>query len=175
MIASMRPRTGRVAVVMPLGVLFRAGVERGIRECLVEGGLLRALIRLPKNLFYSTPIPACILIFGDAEAGRPVRMVDASKRFTKGRNQNVMGPEDIEAVVAAVKHAQGAERLAVRDVTIDELIKGGWDLTPNRYLDTESAGERSVAEVIMDWQSAVVEAAVANDALAARLKESGYA
>ena len=63
MITSMRAETGRVGVVMPHGVLFRAGVEKDIRQRLVELDLLEAVIGLPANLFYSTPIPACLLIF----------------------------------------------------------------------------------------------------------------
>ena len=63
MVASMKPGTGRLGVVMPHGVLFRGGVEGKIRQCLIERDQLDAVIGLPANLFYSTSIPACLLIF----------------------------------------------------------------------------------------------------------------
>lgn len=94
MIASMRDGTGRLGVVMPHGVLFRGGVEGRIRECLIERDQLEAIIGLPTNLFYSTSIPACLLIF---EFSKPanrrgsILIIDGSKRFVKGRNQNQMG------------------------------------------------------------------------------------
>ena len=63
MVSSMKRDTGRVGVVMPHGVLFRGGVEKTIRRCLLEQDRLEAVIGLPPNLFYSTSIPACLLIF----------------------------------------------------------------------------------------------------------------
>ena len=91
MLASMTPGTGRVGVVMPHGVLFRGGAEGAIRECLLRADRLDAVVGLAPNLFYSTTIPACLLIF---RATKPperrghVLFVDGSKRFAKGRNQN---------------------------------------------------------------------------------------
>jgi type I restriction enzyme M protein len=89
MVASMKPDTGRVGVVMPHGVLFRGGAEKTIRQCLLQQDRLDAVIGLPPNLFYSTPIPACLLIFKaskDAIRRSTVLFVDGSKRFLKGKN-----------------------------------------------------------------------------------------
>ena len=63
MVASMNPNGGRVGVVMPHGVLFRSGQEKVIRECLLRSDRLEAVVGLAPNLFYSTSIPACLLIF----------------------------------------------------------------------------------------------------------------
>ncbi len=63
MITSMTPKSGRVGVVMPHGILFRGGAEGKIRQCLIEDDRLEAVIGLPSNLFYSTSIPASILVF----------------------------------------------------------------------------------------------------------------
>ena len=68
MIASMKDDTGRVGVVMPHGVLFRGGKEGEIRRCLLEKDLLEAVIGLPNNLFYSTSIPVCLLIWRKTKA-----------------------------------------------------------------------------------------------------------
>src|SRR5699024_10302698 len=85
MISVMREDTGRVGVVMPHGVLFRGGKEGAIRRCLVEEkDLLEAVIGLPNNLFYSTSIPVCLLIFRKAKPAErqgKVLFIDASARF----------------------------------------------------------------------------------------------
>ena len=74
----MTPGTGRVGVVMPHGVLFRGGAEGAIRECLLRGDRLDAVVGLAPNLFYSTGIPAVAAdLPGDegrrAPGARPVR------------------------------------------------------------------------------------------------------
>lgn len=104
MLASMRKGYGRLAVVMPHGVLFRSGVERDIRKNLLQTGSVEAIIGLPPNLFYNTPIPAAIILCRsqiDAARAGSVLVVDASARFRKGRNQNEMTTDDVAAVVDA--------------------------------------------------------------------------
>src|SRR5690606_11532883 len=98
MIASMKGRTGRAGVVMPLGVLFRRGKEAEIRRCIVEADQLEAVIALPNNLFYAASIPACILVFRaekTPERKGHVLFVDASERYAKGKNQNTMSDRDV--------------------------------------------------------------------------------
>ena len=73
---------------------------------MVESGLLEAVIGLPNNLFYSTSIPACILVFrATPREGRTgfVQFIDASARFTKGRNQNQMTEADVQSVIVAYR------------------------------------------------------------------------
>lgn len=129
----MNPETGRVGVVMPHGVLFRAGTEGQIRQCLIEKDLLEAVIGLPPNLFYSTTIPACLLIFRavkSEERRNHVLFVDAAARC-KGRNQNTMNGADVSAVLQAYQTGSdpdgdgGAE---VRLVPFDEIKTNGFDL-----------------------------------------------
>jgi len=136
MVASMKPGTGRVGVVMPHGVLFRGGAEGAIRQCLVEIDLLDAVIGLPSNLFYSTSIPACLLIFRatkPAERQGKVLFVDGSPRFTKGRNQNQMSDDDIAAIVAG-RHGEGLDGGGVQARLVDhsEIKENGWDLNLGR-------------------------------------------
>src|SRR5690606_14148090 len=88
------------------------GREAEIRMCLVESGQLEAVIGLPPNLFYSTSIPACILVFRaqprEAWKGH-VQFIDASTCFEKGRNQNRMTMEHIEAVVGAFRTGENPD------------------------------------------------------------------
>lgn len=110
MIASVRPGHGRLGVVMPLGVLFRSGQEAQLRQCLVAGDMLDTVISLPRNLFYSTTIPACVLLFrADKKADRrgTVRFVDASEAFERGKNQNRLSDDDVEEILGAVVRDRG--------------------------------------------------------------------
>ncbi|MFC8663094.1 N-6 DNA methylase [Streptomyces sp. NPDC057199] len=178
MISSMHPRTGRAGVVMPLGALFRAA-ESGIRERLLREGLLEAVIGLPTNLFYSTTIPACILIFRSAKSkasGDTVLFIDASHRFTKVKNRNSMTREDI-AVIVETYRAGGAAldgSIASRLVPISEIKENSWDLNISRYLraaDIEASDVKMALSAFRRTQGALREA---EQRLDERLKAAGY-
>ena len=147
MICSMVEGTGRVGVVMPHGVLFRGGSEAKIRQCLVEEDRLEAVIGLPLNLFYSTSIPACLLIFRATkpeERKNHVLFVDASARLSKGKNQNTMSEEDVQATLAAYRTGEdpdGDGGINVRLVPFDEIKANDFDLNIGRYV--RSAVEES--------------------------------
>jgi len=166
MICSMRDKTGRVGVVMPHGVLFRGGAEAKIRECLIREDRLEAVIGLPPNLFYSTSIPACLLIFKntkDAARKDHVLFVDGSARFVKGKNQNVMSEDDMNAVLAAYQTGEdpdGDDGVNVRLVPVSEIEENGYDLNIGRYV-------RAAAEEGADLDTALKAYA---DARAARIE-----
>jgi type I restriction enzyme M protein len=181
MVASMKRGTGRVGVVMPHGVLFRAGVEKAIRQCLVEQDRLEAVIGLPPNLFYSTVIPACLLIFkADKPADRRGRVVfvNGSACFTKGRNQNQMSERDVAAIVAAYRRGgppKGVDAIQVRLVDHAEIKDNGWDLNVGRYLETAGAERITVEAALDELGQAQAALREAETRLAERLKASGYA
>lgn len=181
MLASMHPGTGRVGVVMPHGVLFRGGAEKAIRECLITSDELEAVIGLPPNLFYSTSIPACLLIFRsekpDPRKGG-VLFVDASARFEKGRNQNQMSDSDVEMIVAAYRGGDdpdGDGGVGVRLVPHAEIKENGWDLNIGRYLRSESEEVVDVPTALEELAAAQTALREAEERLAERLKEAGYA
>ncbi len=166
MIASMSDNGGRVGVVMPHGVLFRRGVEARIRQCLVEQDRLEAVIGLPPKLFYSTGIPACLLIFKvtkPEERRSHVLFVDGSSRFVKERNQNVMSQDDVEAILAGYrtgKDPDGEGGVHVRLVPFDEIKANDFELNLGRYVRVD-------AEEAVDLDAAL---AIYQDARAARLE-----
>ena len=181
MVKSMAPRTGRVGVVMPHGVLFRGNEEERIRQCLIEDDRLEAVIGLPANLFYSTTIPACLLIF---RASKPkerkghVLFVDGSARFAKGRNQNTMDDADIEAILTAYRTGDdpdGEGGVQVRLVDHAELEGNGWDLNIGRYLKVAAADTIDVATALAELAEAQAALRDAEKKLAKRLKAAGYA
>ncbi len=181
MVASMRPVTGRVGVVMPHGVLFRGGAEAQIRQCLVRSDQLEAVIGLPPNLFYSTSIPACLLIFRATKA--PERrghllFVDGSQRFEKGRNQNRMRPKDVELILAAYRtgaEQDGSDGVGVRLVPHAEIEANGWDLNIGRYIKGAAAEVVDVETALAELGKAQRVLHEAEERLAERLREAGYA
>ncbi len=160
MVSSMTVDKGRVGVVMPHGVLFRGGVEAKIRQCLIEQDRLEAVVSLPTNLFYSTSIPACVLIFRagkSAERRNQVLFVDGSTRFTKGRNQNQMSGDDVNAVAAAYNPGQDPDGEGggnVRLVPFDEIKANAFDLNVGRYLKTAATDALDLATALANYQAA---------------------
>ena len=180
MVASMKPETGRVGVVMPHGVLFRGGKEGDIRRCLLEKDLLEAVIGLPNNLFYSTSIPVCLLIWRRTktpERQGKVLFVDASARFTPGRNQNTMDDADIEAIHAAYARGEdtdGDGGVALRLVDLDEIAANGHDLNIGRYLTSAHTAEVDVEAALAAYRDAREALRAAERTLDARLKAAGF-
>jgi type I restriction enzyme M protein len=181
MLASMTPGTGRVGVVMPHGVLFRGAAEARIREAVVTSDQLDAVIGLPNNLFYSTSIPACLLILrGNKPPERKdhVLFIDGSARFTKGRNQNDMTEEDIAAVLEAYRTGDdpdGEGGAHVRRVPLAEIETNGWDLNIGRYITTTTDDDIDLDTALANYLDAR-EARIASEAaLFDRLRAAGIA
>ncbi|MET0109923.1 MAG: class I SAM-dependent DNA methyltransferase [Candidatus Thiodiazotropha sp.] len=99
---------GRLASVMPHGVLFRGGEEREARKYFIEHGYLEAIIGLPSNLFYGTGIPACILVLNKAGAAERdhVLFINADREYREGKAQNHLRPEDIDKIIYAYRAAK---------------------------------------------------------------------
>ena len=179
MVHSMSPNSGRVAVVMPHGVLFRGGSEAKVREGLIREDRLEAVIGLPGNLFYSTSIPACVLVFRSSKTTARrghVLFVDGSARFTKGRNQNHMTDADVQALVDAFTAGQdpdGDGGARVRLVPIAELEANGWDLNIGRYIKQASADSIGLDSALKNYGVAREARIRAEAAFASRLGAAG--
>ncbi len=180
MVASMKPDIGRVAVVMPQGVLFRGGQEKQIRQRMLEAGLFDAVIGLPANLFYNTGLPACVLVLrATARTGRETRVlfVDASKRFVKRGPRNELEPADVAAIASAVASREdpdGAGGLALSLVALAEIEANDWDLNIGRYVRGETAEELDVDEALAAYLEAREAVGQAEEALDERLREAGF-
>ncbi len=180
MIASMKDDTGRVGVIMPHGTLFRGGKEGAIREAVLRDNVLEAVISLPNNLFYSTSIPVAILVFRHnkpAERNGKVMFIDATKRYSVGKNQNTMSEEDIAVIDVAYKRGvdiDGDDGLSLRLVDLAEIEENGFDLNIGRYLKGETAAEANVEEALIAYKESRERLAAAEDILAQKLKAAGY-
>ena len=181
MIASMDKKTGRVGVVMPHGVLFRGGAEARIRQCLIEQDQLEAVIGLPGNLFYSTSIPACLLIFRSVkpkERRKHVLFVDGSARFEKSRNQNNLADGDVQAILDAYTTGDdpdGDGGVQVRLVPFAEIESNGFDLNIGRYLKTTAADTIDLPTALLAYEEARAARLTSEKALFERLSAAGIA
>jgi type I restriction enzyme M protein len=137
MLASLDAENGRMAIVLPHGVLFRGASEGKIRRQIVEFNLLDAVIGLPANLFYGTGIPACILVFKKNRARRDVLFIDASGdgNYEKGKNQNILRNEDIDKIVSTYEARQNMDKYAYV-ASFDEIKENDFNLNIPRYVDT---------------------------------------
>ncbi len=103
---------GVMAIVLPHGVLFRGNTEGKIRQHLLEEGAIDTVIGLPANIFFNTSIPTTVIILKKDRTTRDVYFIDASKEFTKGKNQNLMEDKHIEKILEAYKSRQDMDKFA---------------------------------------------------------------
>lgn len=127
---------GRLASVMPHGVLFRGGEEREARKHFIDHGQLEAIIGLPSNLFYGTGIPACILVLNkDGAAQRDsVLFINADREYREGKAQNHLRPEDIDKIIYAYRHNEDIPAYA-RHVPRGEIVQEEYNCNIRRYVD----------------------------------------
>ena len=133
---------GRMATVMPHGVLFRGGEEREARQYFIDQGYLEAVIGLPSNLFYGTGIPACILVLNKARASerKQVLFINADREYREGKAQNHLRPEDIDKIVHAYRVGKEIPGYA-RRVPFSEIQAEDYNCNIRRYVDNAPAAE----------------------------------
>jgi type I restriction enzyme M protein len=169
---------GRVAVVVPHGVLFRGAAEGRIREAMIRENLLDAVIGLPANLFPTTGIPVAILVFdrsrrkGSVNDNRTnVFFIDASQDFVSGKNQNTLSDEHIEKIMVTYRKRKTVEKFSYV-ATPKEIEENDFNLNIPRYVDTfeeEEAIDIDAVQKEIDTLEAELKKVQAK--MAAKLKE----
>lgn len=129
---------GRMAVVVPHGVLFRAGTEGIIRQKLIEENLLDAVIGLAPNLFYGVAIPVVLLVFKKSRKNKDVLFVDASGEFEKEKTQNKLRKEHIDTIISTYNEQKTIKKYSYR-ATFNEIAENEFNLNIPRYVDTFEA------------------------------------
>jgi len=131
--------TGKGAIILPHGVLFRGGKEADIRRQLVGRGLVKGIIGLPANLFFGTGIPACIIVIDkeNAVARSGLFMIDASKGYLKDGSKNRLREQDIHKIVDVFTNRIELPRYS-RMVPLSEISGDANDYNLNipRYIDS---------------------------------------
>lgn len=141
MIETAKPKSGKVAVVVPHGVLFRGGAEGKIRQSLVEENIVDAVIGLPAGLFQTTGIPVAIIILdrsreegGINENIKDVLFIEASKEFMLGKVQNILSEENIEKIYQTYANREEINKFS-RKVQPAEIKENEYNLNISRYVD----------------------------------------
>jgi type I restriction enzyme M protein len=180
MIEAAQEKEGRVAVVVPHGVLFRGAAEGRLRQKMIEENLLDAVIGLPGNLFPTTSIPVAILVFdrrrekgGALQKRRDVLFIDASREFLPGKNQNTLSDDHLRKIIETCQARQPIEKYA-RLATFDEIKENDFNLNIPRYVDTfEEEEEIDVAAVQQEIETLETELAEVRKKMKQHLKELG--
>jgi type I restriction enzyme M protein len=158
-IASLKPRTGRCAILFPHGVLFREE-EHHMRARLVEDDVLEAVIGLGPNLFYNSPMEACVVVCRTQKAperrGRVI-FINAVGEVTRERAQSFLERDHIDKIVGAYRAFEDMEGFA-RVATLDEIRAERANLSIPLYVplvgngNGDGADGKSLADIIAEWE-----------------------
>jgi type I restriction enzyme M protein len=178
MVEAALEKEGRVAVVVPHGVLFRGGAEGRIRQKMIEDNLLDAVIGLPGNLFPTTNIPVAILVFdrsrekGGAKANsKDVLFIDASREYQSGKNQNTLIEEHIRHITHVYQAREAVDKYA-HVAGFDEIRDNDFNLNIPRYVDSfEEEEEIDIDAVQTEIDDLEKELATVRAKMAEKLKE----
>lgn len=139
---------GRMAVIVPNGVLFRAGNEGQIRKSLIESNLIEAVIGLPAKLLYDTSIPCSVIFFRKNRVANSVLFVDASREFIGGKLQNQLGHEHISKISAVVNEWQTIAQYSC-EVPLETIYENDFNLNISRYVSmVEERGESDIKALL---------------------------
>jgi type I restriction enzyme M protein len=180
MVEIAKRQSGRVAVIVPHGVLFRAGTEGVIRKALIEENLLDAVVGLPANLFTTTGIPVAVLVLdrsreegGANERRKDVLFIDASQEFVPGKTQNVMEDEHINKVMDTYRRRDVIDKYSYR-ATVKEITENEFNLNISRYVDMfEPEEEIDIAALQKEIITLEAELADVRTRMGGYLKELG--
>ena len=176
MIKSMKPMEGKVAVVLPQGVLFHGGKEGDIREQLIKSDMIETVIALAGGVFYGTGVSACIIFLNNhkkPEHKGKICLIDATKIYTPKRAQNEMEEKDIQEVYKLYQDYQDVvEKCKI--VTIGELDNGGNTLAVNTYIEKKKQKVVSPAIVRENYFKALENVKKAETKMKTLLVEGGY-
>lgn len=140
---------GTMAIVLPHGVLFRGAAEGKIREKLLRASNIYAVIGLPANLFYNTSIPTCIVVLKKHREGRDVLFIDASRKFEKGKKQNVMTDEHIDSVIELYGKRGTVDKESYL-ASFEDIEKNDFNLNIPRYVDNFEKEEEIDLNALLD-------------------------
>lgn len=167
---------GRIAVLLPHGVLFRSGSEDTIRRYLIKDlNVLDAVIGLPANLFHGTGIPVCCLVLRKYRNGNSgnVCFIDASKYYTPDKNMNQLSAEDIDRIVNAYVERKDIEKFC-HVAEMSEIEENDFNLNIPRYVDTfEEEPEIDIKAVMAEIKELESQRASLDDEINKYLKELG--
>jgi type I restriction enzyme M protein len=176
MIKSMNPATGRVAVVMPQGVLFHGGKEGEIRKQIVESDKIECIITLVGGIFYGAGVSACLILMNNQKVPdhkNRICMIDATSIYTPARAQNYMSEDDIQLVFNLFSNYKD-EIEKVKIVSLDDVREKDYTLSVNTYIEKKEQGVVSPDIVRQNYFDALQEVKDAESKMKELLIKGGY-
>lgn len=176
MVKSMRPGSGRCAVVMPQGVLFHGGREGSIRQKMIESDIIECVVTLVGNLFYGAGVSACILFMNNnkplAHRGK-ICMIDATGIYTAQRAKNIMTEKDTDEVYRLWQnYTPVMDKCAVVD--LETIAAKGYTLSVNTYIEKTPVAALDPKKVRREFMAALQEVRDSEAELKKLLREGGY-
>ena len=176
MIKSMDTQNGRCAVVLPQGVLSCSGKEGNIRKELVRSDKLEAVITLASGVFYSTGVSACILFLNNKKSAKhkgKICLIDGSDIYTPQRAQNIISEENVETLYRLYTDYENViEKCKI--VTIDDVAKGGFELSVKKYIEHKAKEIVPHAIVLRNYHEALKQVQEAEKKMQELLIKGGY-
>ncbi len=141
--------TGKGAVILPHGVLFRGNAEGVIRKNLLMKGYIKGVIGLAPNLFYGTSIPACVIVLDkeNAHARKGVFVIDASKDFKKDGNKNRLRDQDVQKMIDTFNAYKEIPYYS-KMVSLEEISANDYNLNIPRYIAAKQESEKDLFALI---------------------------
>ncbi len=140
--------TGKGAVILPHGVLFRGNAEGVIRKNLLLKGYIKGVIGLAPNLFYGTSIPACVIVLDkETPARKGVFMIDASKDFKKDGNKNRLRDQDIQKMIDTFNAYKEIPYYS-KMVSLEEISANDYNLNIPPYITAKQESEKDLFALI---------------------------
>ena len=176
MIKSMNPATGRVAVVMPQGVLFHGGKEGEIRKQIIESDKIDCIITLIGGVFYGAGVSACLILMNNQKVPDhkdKICMIDATEIYTPARAQNYMSEDDIQTVFNLYSNYKDVVEKA-KIVTLDEIREKDYTLSVNTYIEKKEQEVVSPEVVRQNYYDALGEVERAEKRMKELLVKGGY-
>ena len=173
---SVLKQDGKLGIVLPHGVLFRAGSEGKIRQGILKDDILETVVGLPSKLFYNTGIPASILVVNKSKPAHlknKVIFIDASQDFKEGKNQNRLEDEHVKKIVDAYDAGVEIDKY-MRVVDMTEIKANDYNLNIARYIDTSEEEEPvDLVATLASIKEIEAQEKAIDDKLAGFLKELG--
>ncbi|MCK4019902.1 type I restriction-modification system subunit M [Streptococcus suis] len=132
---------GRAAIVTFPGIFYRGGAEQKIRQYLVDGNFVEAVIQLPGNLFYGTSIATCILVLAKNKTTTDTLFIDASQEYKKETNNNVLTEEHIQKILDGFANGEAKEYF-VSVVSHEKIVENDYNLSVSTYVEKEDTREK---------------------------------
>lgn len=154
-LASMNSHTGRCAILLPHGILFR-NEEVDVRMNLVKSDKISVIIGLGPNLFYNSPMEACIVVCTNSKPEKmknKIIFINAIKEVTRRNSESFLEQHHIDRIVSAIFEDNDIENLK-KTVCVDEIAKNNYDLSIQKYvfINEISSGEvLSLKNTITEW------------------------